>query len=396
MRLHQRPFVSAFLLALGPAIGIGIARFAYGLVLPAMKSDLGWSYFQSGVMNTINALGYLVGAMLMGGLTRRYGAHRTFQLGIIITVIAVLLVATTRNFALLGLYRLISGLAGAAIFVAGGTLAADLAQATPERRGTILSMFYAGPGLGIALTAVSVWAVFSLHGAQSWQIAWLALGAISLAAAATSLGLRSGAVRHANEQRAEAPRYRLMPHGLILFGYTLFGAGSIGYMTFMVARLQEGGMGSNMVALFWLVIGLASVAAPAVWSRSIGNLRNGSAFALLSLVNAIGAALPLLSQSVAVTMLSAVIFGSSLFSVVATTTAFAARNAGRLELPKAIAAFTIAFGGGQAAGPLIIGFISDMSGSITQGLMIGVAAIVIGAGAGFLQRDAAQGGGPAP
>lgn len=387
MNSKTRPLVGALLLALGPAIGIGIARFAYGLVLPAMKSDLHWSYVQSGLMNTINAFGYLAGAVLMGRLTRRHGAHRIFQTGIIVTVVAILLVATTRNLLLLGVFRLLAGLSGAAIFVAGGTLAADLAHFAPSRRGAILSIFYAGPGLGIMLTAVSVPAVFGIYGTLSWQIAWLALGVISLLAGATSLAFWRGTTQHTNDDLPGRSLYRLTRFWQILLGYTLFGAGSIGYMTFMVTSLREGGMGGNMVALFWLVIGLSSVAAPIVWSGVIGGLSRGNAFALLVAVNAIGAALPLASQSLPVIFGSAAIFGSSFFSVVATTTAFAARNASRKDLPKAIASFTIAFGAGQTIGPLLIGLISDHIGSVQQGLHLGVVTIVIGAMVGFAQHD---------
>jgi hypothetical protein len=44
----MNPFVKISLLALGPALGLGIARFAYGLLLPPMKADLGISYAQAG------------------------------------------------------------------------------------------------------------------------------------------------------------------------------------------------------------------------------------------------------------------------------------------------------------------------------------------------------------
>ena len=54
--------VVATALALGSAVSLGLARFAYALLLPAMRVDLGWSYFTAGAMNTVNAAGYLVGA----------------------------------------------------------------------------------------------------------------------------------------------------------------------------------------------------------------------------------------------------------------------------------------------------------------------------------------------
>src|SRR6516225_9351193 len=47
-------------LALGTASALGLARFAYGLILPAMRSELGWSLAQAGALTTANAVGYLL------------------------------------------------------------------------------------------------------------------------------------------------------------------------------------------------------------------------------------------------------------------------------------------------------------------------------------------------
>ena len=85
----------AIVLALGAAVSLGVTRFSYGLLLPSMRADLGWSYTLAGAMNTINALGYLI------------GAHRIF------TSAEPLL-----------LQRLLAGIASAWVFVSGGLLAA--------------------------------------------------------------------------------------------------------------------------------------------------------------------------------------------------------------------------------------------------------------------------------
>ena len=44
-------------------MSLGLARFSYALLLPPMRSDLGWSYLTAGAMNTVNAAGYLLGAL---------------------------------------------------------------------------------------------------------------------------------------------------------------------------------------------------------------------------------------------------------------------------------------------------------------------------------------------
>ena len=48
-------------------------RFAYALVLPDMRDSLSWSYSAAGFMNTINAVGYLAGALTASPLIKRFG-----------------------------------------------------------------------------------------------------------------------------------------------------------------------------------------------------------------------------------------------------------------------------------------------------------------------------------
>ncbi len=59
----DRPWLVLAGLALGVTVTSGFARFAYGLMLPAMKSEMGWNYAQAGWLNTANALGYIAGAI---------------------------------------------------------------------------------------------------------------------------------------------------------------------------------------------------------------------------------------------------------------------------------------------------------------------------------------------
>ena len=46
--------MQALRLSLGTASALGFARFAYGLLLPAMRDDLHWSLAEAGAMNTAN------------------------------------------------------------------------------------------------------------------------------------------------------------------------------------------------------------------------------------------------------------------------------------------------------------------------------------------------------
>ena len=76
-------------LAMGPAVALGLGRFAYALLLPPMRADLGWSFAQAGGMNTANAAGYLVGALVAAPVGRRMGDKRVFAISLALSALAV-------------------------------------------------------------------------------------------------------------------------------------------------------------------------------------------------------------------------------------------------------------------------------------------------------------------
>jgi hypothetical protein len=47
-----REVITALGLSTGAAVALGFSRFAYGLLLPSMRADLGWTYVESGALNT--------------------------------------------------------------------------------------------------------------------------------------------------------------------------------------------------------------------------------------------------------------------------------------------------------------------------------------------------------
>src|SRR4030088_910306 len=107
------------ILSLAPTIGLGIGRFAYSLVLPDMRDSLGWSYSAAGFMNTINAVGYLIGALFASRMIRRFGLARTVRWGTLAAVTSLALSAVSGNFFVLSFARLLAGIGAAGGFVGG-------------------------------------------------------------------------------------------------------------------------------------------------------------------------------------------------------------------------------------------------------------------------------------
>jgi predicted MFS family arabinose efflux permease len=375
--------VSAALgLALAAAVSLGLARFAYALLLPPMRADLQWSYFTAGAMNAVNAAGYLAGALAMPWLLARVDARRVLLAGGAGAALLLAAHALVRDDTLLYALRAATGVTSAASFVAGGVLAARLAQGSASS-GLVLGLYYGGTGLGIVASALGLPPL--LVDAAQWPLGWLAIGALAgLATAVTAATTRAlHAPAHAAAQRAP---FAWRPAGWALAGYTMFGLGYIGYMTFVITLLRDAGHGAGTVAAFYVLLGVGTVASSWLWAGLLQRMRGGGALALLNGLLAIATALVAWwPQQLALVFVSGALFGAVMLSVVASTTAFVRHNAAPAAWPAGIAAFTIVFALGQIVGPGLVGMVAD-AGGLARGFALSAAVLALGAVLAWRQR----------
>ena len=228
-----------------------------------MRDALVWSYSAAGFMNTVNAAGYLIGALLASRIIRRFGwlprcagkqwpawsrwccrPHRQFCRSE--------LCPTAGRFCRRGRIcrrRRIGGNDRA--------MAARARQLPAEpvlrraRHGILLS----------GLIAPSC----AAFGPGSWWIMWWAL--TLLAIAMTIPLLLTPISSTAGVADAAAAPFEVPPVLIYLAGYFLFGAGYIAYMTFMIAYVRDGGGGAAAQSAFWSLIGLSAFATPWVFRR---------------------------------------------------------------------------------------------------------------------------------
>ena len=371
-------------LALAPAIGLGIGRFAYALVLPDMRADLGWSYSDAGLMNASNAAGYLGGALIASRVIARFGGLRALKTGVWLCIASLIACALFRGPWPLNAARVLAGFGAALSFVSGGLLATRCAERAPAQGSLLLGAFYAGPGFGVLLSGAFVPFLIEALGRGGWRWTWAALAVLSLVMA---IGIGRARADEARSAKGNGARLKLAPMARILFGYAMFGAGYIAYMTFMIAWVQGGAGGAATSALFWCALGAAGMATPWVWAGALRRLHHGYAFALTNAITAAGAALPLLSPSLAALFASAALFGCAFFAVVASTTAYVRRSLPPAQWAAGIGLLTVSFGVGQTFGPLAIGFLTDRFGGLSSGLWVSVGLLALAALIGATQRD---------
>ncbi len=375
-------------LAMAPAVALGLARFAYALLLPAMRADLGWTYADAGAMNTANAAGYLIGALAAAAIAGRVGVKPAFAASIFATAVAVGTSGATPDFGALMALRFVSGLTGAIAFVTGGSLAAAAAAGGGASRAPmVLGVYFGGGGIGVAVSALAVPTLLATVG---WQGGWTILGALALVASLLSLLALARAPQPARSpaRAGQGAGWSARFMALKLGAYLLFGAGYIAYATFIIAYLRGSeGFTPVEISLFWALLGVAAMAGAFVWGPVLARLKGGRGASATIAMVMIGALIPLIWDGRSAAYISAVLFGGSFLAVVAAVTSFARRAAAPHAWTAAIGALTVVFGVGQCIGPILSGALSDGPDGVRSGLELSVAILAVAATVAAFQPE---------
>ncbi len=382
----SRPWLVLAGLSLGVTVTNGFARFAYGLILPAMKSEMGWTYAQAGWLNTANALGYIGGALVTMTLIRRMSPTHLFLFGLVATTLALL--ATGLNAALWWqtLWRVLAGLFGAMSFSTAGALAAGLFQGDPRRNALAIAiLFGSGGGLGIVLAGAGLPLMLEAYGPGCWPMGWVGIGAVSLLFLPLGLwaALQLSPPKPDRASAVPLPWRRMLPQ---IAGYGGFGLGYIVYLTFLSAWMTEQAAGAGFIALVWVVLGLCISLSPLIWRPILARHASGVPLALILACIAIGSALPVLLPGDVALMISAVVFGMSVFMAPGATTNFVRQNLPPNSWGHAISLFTLVFAIAQTIGPYGAGLVGDLSGNIGTGLLAAAAVLAIAAIVAWRQK----------
>jgi predicted MFS family arabinose efflux permease len=381
-------------LAMGPAVGLGLGRFAYALLLPVMRADLGWSYAQAGAINTANAAGYLFGALLAAPLAARIGDKRAFLAGLALATVTLLANGASGDYALLILLRAVAGAAGAISLITGGALASAAGGGGGRGRAAMmLGVYFGGAGFGMVVSAATVPMMVAAVG---WRSGWLVLGLLGVVATFAALPALARIPAVVLDERARGPSLSARSiSGLhpILISYVLFGAGYIAYTTFIVAYLSNRlGFGVADVTLFWGCAGLAATGAGVVWGPVLSRLGGGRGVALANAVVMLGAVLPVLLPVRAAVFASAVVFGGSFLIVPTSVTAFVRKAVVARLWTGAIAALTVGFAIGQCVGPWLSGVVSDTHFGVAGGLLLSGVVLAGAAVIALVQREPGSSG----
>lgn len=361
------------------AAALGIGRFVYTPILPPMAEALALSKGEAGLLASANFAGYLAGALAAAMPWFKAQPRRALLAFLALSGLTTAAMALPDRLPVLMALRGVGGIASAYVLVLSSALVLErLARAG---RSALAPVHFAGVGIGITASALITWALSAAG--FGWRAMWLVSGLATLAAVGlAALLIPEGEARAAGAAAAtaaSAPRDadRRALAGLSL-AYGLFGFGYIITITFIIVIVRGSPQAVAFEPAFWLVIGLAASPSVALWGLLARRLGVTRAYAIASLLLAVGVMTSVASGSTLALLVSSALVGAT-FMGVTSLGIMGARAFGGGDAGRWIAIATAAFGVGQIAGPVAAGYGYDMTGSFVWPSALAAAALCAGA-----------------
>ena len=356
---------------------LGLARFAFGMLLPAMREALGMSYDEMGFLGTANFSGYLAAVAVVPLLLRRFSPRQLIASGLALIAICMFGIAAGESYLLiLFLYSCVgigSGIANIPIMVLVSF------WFRRDKRGMAAGLIVVGSGFAIMFSGFIIPILNEKFIASGWRVSWMLLAVIVLLVALTAAFLIRNdpaekglsPVGHARDleydpstNKGSFTSVRILSH--LGFLYFSFGATYVIYGTFIVTTMvEEYAFAEAVAGHFWSWVGFFS-------------LFSGTLFGLLSdkVSRKVGLMAVFGVQTMAYLLVgcklgtialfgSVVLYGIAVFAIPAIMAAAVGDYLGKARAASAFSIVTFCFAIGQTIGPALAGMVAESTGTFT-------------------------------
>ena len=359
-------WITVFLIAMAAAVGQAFGRFGYGVLLPAVRDDLGISNTLAGLVGAANVGAYLLGTLIVAWATSRYLLINVMRVGLVFATFGLLIASLAGSPWILAAGLFVAGIGGAFLWIPAPIVAADALPA--NRRPLAVGMMSSGIGVGVMFVSILSGILRPIEGDSAWSSVYEIQFFIGLAVLAAVLLL----VRHQQAAPSGGAGFggftalQRMPGWLPhIIAYSTFGFMYLLILGFLTTRLEDDSTWSSVDAAFaFTLVGFTMILGGPIFitiAQRIGvRLSLALAFTLWPIFVGViltGYELPVLAACVGIGFL----FGA----IPTLMTLYVVENTTTQDYGPSFAAATLAFGIAQTISPPIGGLIADLTGSFT-------------------------------
>jgi len=347
-------------------LGIGIARFAFTSLLPAMMEDF-LNVTSTGLLASVNFTGYLSGAIFAIFIQDINTKVRYFRIGMVLSIVTTLVLAVTEQQTLWMLSRIIAGFGTAMGMVVGSAIVMYKLDIPDKTKA--MGIHFSGIGIAILVTDLIAKAILS--SGQNWHMVWMVLSLIGIPLALYTTYILS--FDHHIKQAAVKHKFDISIFSpfviLLTIAYFTEGVGFVVQATFLPDIIDSipglEGWGSRT----WTMVGLAGIPSCILWMRLAHRFGSVQVIMLAMALQVIGILLPTFTDNIYLILLSGLLYGGTFVGLVALFLNLGGRIAAHNPVIL-MGAFTTAYGIGQVTAPLYSIILVQQSGSYNSTLYV--------------------------
>jgi predicted MFS family arabinose efflux permease len=367
------------LMAVSAAVGQAFGRFSYGVLLPAVRDDMGISNTLAGLIGGANVGAYLCGTLLVSWIAGRYRLLAIMRLGLLMVVVGLFSAGISSSPAALASALALAGVGGALLWIPAPVVAADAIPS--HRRPLAVGLMGSGIGLGVVFASSVSGSLRNSLGDAAWSSVYqiqFAIGFVVMIAVFFLVRHQQASPSGGGGLGGFSALQRMQGWLPLILAYACFGFMYLLVLGFLTTRLEDdSGWTSASASWAFSLLGLSMIFGGPLFTTMAQRLGVRFALALafaswpvFSLIVLTGLALPVWLACIGIGILF-----SALPSLI---TLYVVENTSAEDYGASFAGATLVFGVAQMISPPIGGWIADAAGSFTLVFLLSAVTSVIG------------------
>ena len=356
-------------------IGLGVARFAFTGLIPAMLDDY-LSIKFVGILASLNFAGYLAGSIFSIFVKDINFKVYLYRLGVFLAISTTFILAFSSNDTLWLIGRVLGGFAGAMCLIIGTSIV--MQKLTIKSKTKAMGIHFSGIGFSILTTDLLARFVLSLD--FSWRDAWFVLTIFALILSFYSVYILS----FDKEVKQNAVKVRFdfsifTPFVIVLIiAYFTEGVGFVVQATFLPDIINNLEGLDGLGGITWTLVGVAGIPSCIIWMLLAHRFGSSNIIIIALLLQAVGILIPAFSTNFYLNLLSGVLYGGTFIGLVA----LFMNLGGQLSKGNPVVlmgAMTSSYGIGQVIAPLYSIYFIEKYGNYDYALILTALIVVAGA-----------------
>jgi predicted MFS family arabinose efflux permease len=338
---------------------MGFARFAFGMILPNMQSDLHISTTVAGLIGSANFAGYFIGIIFASKIYAHFKTAPLISRSLFIQALSMILMTLFNNYLIISVLYFFTGFIAAILNIA---IVVYISHAVPDKiRGKALGISVSGNGVAIIISGFLVPYLEQFYQTNAWRVSWVIFSLIIIAISFSIKYLLTYDVDHSVKSDEKFYSYiKNTNFWKIASLYFCFGITYVVFVTFFVsAAIDKWSLSSQVSGMFWSTFGFICIFGGFIFGSIADKYGIFKTLILVFGFQAFSIFVLIFDTPSFALFISVFFFAISVWSVPTMIAMLCSEFFGLKKTAQVFSLVTLVFAVGQIIGPILAGYIYD-------------------------------------